>query len=73
MKKLTAIVAAFVLLISTSAFANTGIGIDKISKTVKEAFEKNFSGALNVSWEQTENLYFASFSYNEKEVSAAYN
>ena len=50
MKKLTAIIAAFVLLISTSAFANTGIGIDNVSKTVKEAFEKNFSGAQQVSW-----------------------
>ena len=73
MKKLTAIIAAFVLLISTSAFANTGTGIDNVSKTVKEAFEKNFSGAQQVSWEQTDNLYFATFSYNSKEVSAAYN
>ena len=73
MKKLTAIIAAFVLLISTSAFANTGIGIDNVSKTVKEAFEKNFSGAQQVSWEQTDNLYFATFNYNEKEVNAAYN
>ncbi len=71
MKKLTAIFAAFMLLIGVSAFANTGS--DNVSKTVKDAFEKNFSGAVNVTWEQTDELYFASFKLNEREVNAAYN
>lgn len=71
MKKLTAIFAAFMLLTGASSFANTGN--DNVSKTVKDAFEKNFSGAVNVTWEQTDELYFASFNLNEREVNAAYN
>ena len=70
MKKLTMIFAVLALIAGTSAFANTG---DKGSKVVQTAFEKNFSGAENVTWEATEDFYFASFDLNGKTVNAAYN
>ena len=70
MKKLTTIFAVLVLMISSIAFANSG---DKVTEAVQTAFEKNFSGAVNVSWEASEDFYFASFELNEKKLNAAYN
>jgi len=70
MKKLTMVFAVAALLVGTSAFASSG---DKVSKTVQAAFQKNFSGALNVNWESTDDFYFASFDLNGKKVDAAYN
>ena len=70
MKKLTTIFAVVALVISSTAFANSG---DKVTKAVQVAFENNFSGALNVTWEQLEDYYFASFELNKKKVKAAYN
>lgn len=70
MKKLTIIFAVLVLVVSSTAFANTG---DKVNKVVQTAFEQNFSGAINVNWESTEDFYFASFELNKKKVTAAYN
>src|SRR6476660_26501 len=70
MKKLTTVLALLAVMFSTSAFANSG---DKVTKAVATAFQKNFSGAQNVSWETTDDYYLASFQLNNKEVSAAYN
>ena len=71
MKKLQTVFAAALLLFATSAFATNGP--EKVSPKVKAEFEKNFTGALNVSWEKSDDFYFAYFKFNEKEVSAAYN
>lgn len=71
MKKLKTILAAAIMLFATSAFAINGP--EKVSATVKAAFEKNFTGAENVSWEKSEEFYFASFQLNSKEVTAAYH
>lgn len=70
MKKLTTVLALLAVMFSTSAFANSG---DKVTKAVQTAFQKNFTGALNVSWEATDDFYFASFQLNNKTVDAAYN
>jgi hypothetical protein len=70
MKKLTIVLAVLVVVTGTSAFANTG---DKVTKAVQTAFQKNFSGALNVNWEVTDEFYFASFDLNGKTIDAAYN
>ena len=70
MKKLTMIFAVLALTAGTSAFANTG---DKVSKTVKTEFQKDFSGAQNVTWETQAEFYFASFELNGKTVNAAYD
>lgn len=70
MKKLTTIIAAFVLLISSSAFANSG---DDVAKEVKTAFLQNFAGAVNASWEVTDDWYFVSFQLDGKSLEAAYN
>lgn len=71
MKKFRTIVAAAIMLFATSAFATPGP--DKVLAIVKAEFEKDFSGAKKVTWEQKDDFYFASFILNSKEVSAAYN
>jgi len=70
MKKLTMVFALLAMVAGTSAFANTG---DKVSKAVQTAFQKSFTGAVNVTWESTDDFYFASFELNGKTVDAAYN
>jgi hypothetical protein len=71
MKRLRTIFAAAALLLATSAFAASGP--EKVSPSVKAAFEKNFSGAVNVNWQKNDDFYFASFMLNSKETSVAYN
>ena len=71
MKKLRTVFAAAALLLATSAFATKGP--EKVSPLVKAAFEKSFTGALNVNWEKKQDFYFAHFELNSKEVSVAYN
>lgn len=71
MKKLQTILAAAALLFATSAFAAKGP--EKISSVVKKAFEQQFTTASNVSWEKTDEFYFASFKLNDRSVSVAYN
>ncbi len=71
MKKLRTILAATALLFATSAFATAGP--EKVAPIVKAAFEKNFTGAVNVNWEKSEDFYFAFFILNAKEVTVAYN
>lgn len=71
MKKLKTIFAAALMLFATSAFAINSP--EKVTATVKAAFEKNFTGAENVNWKKSEELYFASFELHAKEVTAAYN
>lgn len=71
MKKLQTILAAAILLVATSAFAAKGP--EKVNAAVKQAFEKQFITASNVSWEKAEGFYFATFRLNDKDVSVAYN
>jgi hypothetical protein len=71
MKKLQTVFAATLLLFATSAFAASGP--EKVSPKVKAEFEKSFTRALNVSWEKSNDIYFANFELDAKEVSAAYN
>lgn len=71
MKKFQTIVAALTLLVATSAFAAKGP--EKINAAVKKSFTQQFSTASNVNWEKSDDFYFAYFTMNNKEVSAAYN
>lgn len=71
MKKLQTVLAATLLLFATSAFAAGGP--EKVSPKVKAEFEKSFTRASNVSWEKSDDIYFANFELDAKEVSAAYN
>ncbi len=70
MKKLMTMVTAAVLLLSTSSFANNG---NNVNEKVKAAFSKNFTRAMEVSWEQKNDFYFASFTVNNVKMEAAYN
>jgi hypothetical protein len=71
MKKLRTIFVAVAVLAVTGSFAANGP--EKVSARVRAQFEKNFTTAVNVTWEQNNDFYFASFELNEKAVSAAYN
>jgi len=71
MKKLKTFLVAATVLLATSAFASAGP--EKVSPKVKAEFEKSFTGAVNVNWQKNEDYYFASFTLNSNEVSAAYN
>jgi hypothetical protein len=70
MKKLAIILTAVVLFFSASAFANKS---DDIPGKVKNSFQKDFSSALNVTWEKNDNLYFANFSWNSSDIKAVFN
>ena len=70
MKKLTTILAAVALIISSSAFASSGVNV---TEKVNTAFQTSFTGASNVSWTKSDQFYFAHFMLNNDEVSVAYN
>ncbi|MFT3909922.1 MAG: hypothetical protein QM737_10885 [Ferruginibacter sp.] len=70
MKKLTTILAAVALVISSSAFASSGVNV---TEKVNKAFQTSFTGASNVTWTKTDQFYFAHFVLNNDEVSVAYN
>ncbi len=69
MKKFKTVLTAIVMLFATSAFATEPI---KVSPVVKAAFENDFSKASQVSWEKSNDFYFASFTLNNLNVDAAY-
>ena len=71
MKKFKTVLTAIVMLLSVSAFA-TEPGPEKVTQVVKAAFENDFSKASKVSWEKTDDFYFASFTLNNLVVDAAY-
>lgn len=70
MKKVTIILTAIVLLFSASAFAAKG---DTVTDQVKDAFEKDFVKAKDVTWQKNGDFYFASFVINDMTVNAAYD
>jgi hypothetical protein len=69
MKKIKIVLTAIVMLLSVSSFAS---GPEKVTPAVKAAFEKDFSKAILVNWEKTDEFYFASFLLNDVSVDAAY-
>lgn len=71
MKKFQTILVALTLLVATSAFAASGP--EKVNAAVKKSFTQQFTTASNVNWEKADDFYFAYFTMNNKDVSAAYN
>lgn len=69
MKKFKTVLTAIVMLLSVSAFATEP---EKVTQVVKAAFENDFSKASKVSWERSNDFYFASFTLNNAVVDAAY-
>jgi hypothetical protein len=70
MKHLFIALALFVAgTFTQSANANTG----KTNPAVQQTFQNTFSGATNVEWTITEDLYKASFTYNGQVVTAFYS
>lgn len=70
MKKFKTLLTAAIVLIATSAFANNP---ETVSPKVKEAFTSDFSKASKVSWEKTDEFYFASFELGGARLEAAYD
>ena len=64
------------MLLSISSFATatkkTSPDPEKVTPVVKAAFENDFSKALLVKWDKTDEFYFASFVLNNVKVDAAY-
>ncbi len=71
MKKMMTLVTAAALLFTTTAFASGGE--EEVAVKVRQAFRKDFAGALKVNWETKENYYFAEFMLNNTRFSAAYD
>jgi hypothetical protein len=69
MKKFKTVLTAIVMLLSVTAFATEP---EKVTPVVKAAFENDFSKASKVSWERSNDFYFASFTLNNVVVDAAY-
>jgi len=69
MKKIKTVLTAIALLFTISSFA---MEPEKVSAVVKAAFENDFSKASQVSWEKSNDFYFASFTLNNLNVDAAY-
>jgi len=70
MKKFATVLTAIVMLFASTAFASNG---DNVTAKVKAAFQTDFSTASKVSWKQSNDFYFASFTLNDVQVDAAYN
>ena len=69
MKKIKTVLTAIVMLLSISTFATEP---EKVSPVVKAAFESDFTRASAVTWQKTDEFYFASFLLNNVNVEAAY-
>ncbi len=77
MKKIKTVLTAIVTLLSVSSFAlrapvAKGPEPEKVTAAVKAAFESDFTKASVVSWQKTDEFYFASFLLNNVNVEAAY-
>lgn len=70
MKKVTTILTAALMLFAVFAFAS---GKDPVNAKVRAAFAIDFSKASNISWEKSNEFYFATFTINNTEVNAAYS
>lgn len=57
------------MLLSATAFATDP---ETVSPVVKAAFQHDFINASKVSWEKTDEFYFASFVLNNERIDAAY-
>lgn len=72
MKKFKIILTAVSFFVATSSFA-AGPEPENVTPKVKAAFETDFSKATTVSWEKSDDFYFARFVLNGKHVDAAYD
>ncbi len=70
MKKIRTVLTAIVMLFTVTAFAT---GSEPVSPKVKAAFQTNFSKATQVTWEKSNDFYFASFFLSNAAVTAAFN
>lgn len=69
MKKFKIVLTAIVMLLTVTSFAGEP---EKVTSLVKAAFENDFSKASHVSWQRSNDFYFASFTLNNVNVDAAY-
>lgn len=88
MKKLTTILAALGMFLSSTACATEhgdddfyrilkvskekAVKITTVTNLVSEAFKQKFASAENVNWNRIENFFFVSFQMKETDLTAAY-
>lgn len=72
MKKVTTIVTAIAMLFSATLFAAEKEDA-AINASVKASFNKGFLKARKVSWKKKDDVYFASFIFNEHNAEAAFD
>lgn len=60
------------MLFSATLFAADKEGV-KINESVKASFQKGFLSATQVSWKQKDDVFFASFIFNDHKAEAAFN
>ena len=72
MKKLTTTVTAIAMLFSATLFATDKEAV-KINESVKASFQKGFFSATQVTWKQKDDVFFASFIFNDHTAEAAFN
>jgi hypothetical protein len=70
MKKLTTILAALVLLLSTSAFTVTDVNV---SARIIQEFQNDFGTVTDVKWKIIDEVYVVTFKENGKEAAASYD
>ncbi len=70
MKKIAILMTAAVLLLSTGLFA---FGNTDVNEKIKSSFSKNFATAKEVDWQKKDDVYFASFTFNNVKTEAAFN
>jgi len=71
MKKVMFLITAAVLLLSSGSFAANLQHV--VNEKALSAFEKDFSGATQVNWQERDNLYLVEFKMDEVIFNAAYN
>ena len=67
MKKILTVLAIMIT-VTTTAFAG-----EKIDQKVLDAFQKEFAGAKDATWQERNNFYEVTFEYNGERVFAFYN
>ena len=70
MKKLITIAALFIATASTGVFANDDHGI---SREIASSFNKDFTAAKHVSWQQQDGYSIARFKLNDQFMTAYYS
>jgi hypothetical protein len=69
MKKIIIALAVVVFILGNTAFAHG----KEVEKRVRQVFEKEFAGAVDINWYTLEEFYRVDFTFNNTHLTAYYN